>query len=203
MLLYCTDLEGVLTPEIWIQFAEKTGIEALRFTTRDIADYNVLMKHRLEILQKEGLKLSDIQAVISTMEPLEGATAYIEWLRERLQVVVVSDTFQQFAGPLMKKLGYPLLICHELEVDDRGVITGYKLRQEGGKRKTVEAFKGLNYKVLASGDSYNDIQMLQAADRGVLFRPPMNVIQEFPQFPVTHSYDELKAIIDESIARFN
>ena len=202
MFLYCTDLEGVLTPEIWIQFAEKTGIEALRLTTRDIADYNVLMRHRLDILQKEGLKLADIQAVISKMEPLEGAISYLDWLRDRIQVVVVSDTFEEFAGPLMKKLGRPLLICHQLAVSTDGLITGYKLRQEGGKRKTVEAFKGLNYRVIASGDSYNDVQMLEAADYGILFRPPSNVTQEFPHLPVAETYDALKALIDETIKRF-
>ena len=194
MNIICSDLEGVLVPEIWINVAERTGIEELRLTTRDIADYDVLMKKRLSILDAKGLKLKDITDVIATIDPLPGAKAFLDWLRAKTQVIIVSDTFVEFARPLMEKLGWPTLLCHGLTIDATGAIADYNLRQDEGKRKVVQALKGLNYEVLAMGDSYNDIGMLKEAHKGILFRPPQNVIDEFPQFPVTTTYDELKEI---------
>jgi phosphoserine/homoserine phosphotransferase len=195
----CSDLEGVFIPEIWINVAEKTGIPELRLTTRDISDYDVLMRKRLQILRENQLTLSDIQAVIDTMNPLEGALEFLNWLRSVTQVIVVSDTFKEFAGPLMKKLGWPTLFCHSLTVDASGMITSYDLRQPQAKEKTTLAMKSLNYRIIAMGDSYNDIAMLKAADKGLLFRPPENVIREFPEFPVTHDYDRLKELIQAII----
>lgn len=192
MELACLDLEGVLIPEIWIAFAEKTGIEELKATTRDIPDYDVLMKQRLRILDENGLKLPDIQAVIAELEPLEGAKEFTDWLRERFQLVILSDTFYEFAAPLMKQLGYPTLLCHKLEVDEEGRITDYTLRQRDPKRQSVRAFQLLNYRVIAAGDSYNDTTMLAQAESGILFHAPDNVIAEFPQFPAVHSYEDLK-----------
>lgn len=192
MELACLDLEGVLIPEIWIAFAEKTGIEALKATTRDIPDYDVLMKQRLRILDENGLKLSDIQAVIAELEPLEGAKEFTDWLRERFQLVILSDTFYEFAAPLMKQLGFPTLLCHKLEVDEEGRITDYTLRQRDPKRQSVRAFQLLNYRVIAAGDSYNDTTMLAQAEQGILFHAPDNVIAEFPQFPAVHTYEDLK-----------
>ena len=199
MYIVCSDLEGVFIPEIWINVAEKTGISELRLTTRDISDYDVLMKKRLQILKENHLKLSDIQAVIDTMSPLEGALEFLNWLRSITQVIVVSDTFKEFAGPMMKKLGWPTLFCHSLTIDAGGMIASYDLRQQRAKEKTTLAMKSLNYQVIAMGDSYNDIAMLKAADRGLLFRPPENVIREFPEFPVTHDYDSLKELIQAII----
>ena len=191
MKLACLDLEGVLVPEIWINVAELTGIEDLRLTTRDIPDYDELMTHRLKVLDKHNLKLSLIQSVINDMGPLPGAREFVDWLRERYQLIILSDTFYEFGMPLMKHLGYPTLFCHKLEIkDDR--IADYKLRQPDQKRQAVMAFHGLNYKVIAAGDSYNDTSMLNEADAGILFSPPQNVIDEFPQFPVTNNYDELR-----------
>jgi phosphoserine / homoserine phosphotransferase len=192
MHLACLDLEGVLVPEIWINVAERTGIGELRRTTRDEPDYDKLMRQRIEILDRHGLKLGDIQAVIGTMDPLDGASAFLDWLRERFQVVILSDTFEQFSKPLMRKLGYPTLFCNALEIDETGRIGGYRLRQKDGKRKAVEALRQLCLRVVAAGDSYNDTTMLAAADAGILFRPPDNVVRDFPQFPVTHTYDELR-----------
>ncbi|MGH7205391.1 MAG: bifunctional phosphoserine phosphatase/homoserine phosphotransferase ThrH [Nitrospiraceae bacterium] len=191
-VLACLDLEGVLVPEIWINVAKKTGISELRLTTRDIADYDLLMKRRLGILDQHGLTLPDIQAVIATMEPLEGATEFLAWLRERCQVIILSDTFYEFAQPLMQRLAYPTLFCNRLEVDQGGRIVNYHLRQPDQKRQSVIALKGLRFLVVASGDSYNDTSMLAEADAGIFFRPPDNVAREFPQFPVTHTYAELK-----------
>jgi len=191
--LACLDLEGVLVPEIWINVAERTGIDALRRTTRDEPDYDVLMKGRLQILDDQGLGLPDIQAVIGEMHPLEGAAAFLDWLRERFQVVILSDTFYQFAAPLMAQLGYPTLLCHDLEVDPGGRVVDYHIRLPDQKRRAVQAFRALNFQVVAAGDSYNDTSMLSEADAGILFRPPPNVVEEFPQFPVTHGYDELSA----------
>jgi phosphoserine/homoserine phosphotransferase len=199
MFIVCSDLEGVFVPEIWINVAERTGIEELRLTTRDVPDYDVLMRKRLGILDREGLKLSDITAVIETMEPLEGAAEFLDWLRSRLQLIVVSDTYTEFAGPLMKKLGWPTLFCHDLTVSADGAVTGYNLRQKDSKRKTVEALKGLNFQTVAMGDSYNDITMLQAADVGILFRPPENVTAEFPDFPVTRTYEELQEAVCSAV----
>jgi phosphoserine/homoserine phosphotransferase len=191
--LACLDLEGVLIPEIWIEFANKTGIEELKATTRDIPDYDVLMKQRLKILADNNLKLDDIQEVIATLSPLEGAREFIDWLRERFQVVILSDTFYEFAQPLMRQLGFPTLLCHKLEVSEEGYITDYKLRQVDPKRQSIRAFQLLNYRCIAAGDSYNDTTMLKQAEAGILFKSPQNVINEFPQFPAVHEYADLKA----------
>ena len=193
MEIACLDLEGVLFGEIWINFSKTTGIEELKLTTRDIPDYDVLMRQRLRILKENKLGLPDIQAVIAQMEPLNGALDFMDWLCERFQIVILSDTFYEFAAPLMKKLGYPMLLCHRLEVDESGFVTNYLLRQQDQKRKAVQAFKELNFRIIAAGDSYNDTTMLNEADAGILYCPPDNVIAEFPQFPVTRSYDELRA----------
>ncbi len=192
MELACLDLEGVLIPEIWIAFAEKTGIQELRATTRDIPDYDVLMKQRIALLEQHGYGLADIQDVINTLEPLEGAREFVDWLRDRFQVVILSDTFYEFAMPLMKKLGYPALFCHKLVIDERGRVVDYRLRQKDPKRQSVKAFHALNYRVIAAGDSYNDTTMLAEADAGILFHAPENVIREFPQFPAVHTYEDLK-----------
>ncbi|MEQ7920166.1 bifunctional phosphoserine phosphatase/homoserine phosphotransferase ThrH [Xanthomonas sp. WHRI 1810A] len=192
MEIACLDLEGVLVPEIWIAFAEKTGIEALRATTRDIADYDVLMQQRLRILDEHGLKLADIQAVISTLTPLDGAIEFVDWLRERFQVVILSDTFYEFSQPLMRQLGFPTLLCHRLITDETGRVAGYHLRQKDPKRQSVLAFKSLYYRVIAAGDSYNDTTMLGEADAGILFHAPDNVIREFPQFPAVQTFEGLK-----------
>ncbi len=199
MEIACLDLEGVLIPEIWINFAERTGIDELRATTRDIPDYDVLMTQRLRILKEHKLGLPDIQEVIDGMGPLEGAREFIDWLRERFQVVILSDTFYEFAAPLMRQLGHPTLLCHKLSVDDQGFVTDYHIRQKDPKRQAVLAFKGLNYRVIAAGDSYNDTTMLGEADKGILFRPPQNVIDEFPQFPVVNDYAAFRqAFVDSS-----
>jgi len=190
--LACLDLEGVLIPEIWIEFANKTGIEELKATTRDIPDYDVLMKQRLRILDEHGYKIQDIQEVIATLSPLEGAKEFIDWLRERFQVVILSDTFYQFAQPLMRQLGFPTLLCHNLITDEEGKITDYKLRQVDPKRQSIRAFQLLNYRCIAAGDSYNDTTMLKQAEAGILFKSPQNVIDEFPQFPAVHEYEDLK-----------
>jgi phosphoserine/homoserine phosphotransferase len=188
----CLDLEGVLVPEIWINVAERTGIEALRRTTRDEPDYDVLMKGRLEILANHGLYLSDIQDVIAGMRPLDGAPAFLDWLRERFQVVILSDTFYEFADPLMAQLGRPTLFCPGLETDAAGRVVDYHIRLPDQKRRAVRAFRDLAFDVIAAGDSYNDTSMLTAANAGILFRPPDNVVEEFPQFPVTRTYAELQ-----------
>ncbi len=192
MEIACLDLEGVLIPEVWINFAESTGIEALRATTRDVPDYDVLMKQRLRILADHGLGLTDIQDVISGMRPLEGALDFLAWLRERFQVIILSDTFYEFAEPFMRQLDWPTLFCHKLEVDDRGMVVDYRLRQADQKCEAVRALKSLKFRVIATGDSYNDTTMLAAADAGILFRPPQNVIDEFPQYPVATTYDEAR-----------
>ena len=192
MNIVCSDLEGIFTPEIWINFAEITGIEELRLTTRDIFDYNVLMKRRLAILDENNLKLDDIQAVIAKMEPLEGALGFLDWLRSIMQVIIVSDTFVEFAGPLMEKLGRPTLFCNTLTIAADGSIGGYNLRQPDGKKKVALALKTLNYRVIAIGDSYNDITMLKAADHAILYCPPDNVKKEYAEFPAVLDYAELK-----------
>jgi len=189
----CLDLEGVLIPEIWINFAERTGIEELKATTRDIPDYDVLMQQRLRILAEHKLGLPDIQEVIDGMGPLEGARDFLDWLRARFQVVILSDTFYEFAAPLMKQLGYPTLLCHKLSVDSNGFVTDYHIRQKDPKRESVKAFHSLKYRIIAAGDSYNDTTMLAEADAGILFRPPQNVIDEFPQFPVVTNYDDFRS----------
>jgi phosphoserine/homoserine phosphotransferase len=189
----CLDLEGVLVPEIWINVAERTGIAALRRTTRDEPDYDKLMRGRLAILDQHKLTLRDIQDVIDGMQPLDGGLEFLDWLRGRVPVVILSDTFYQFAAPLMRKLGNPTLFCHSLEVSADDRITGYRLRLADGKRKAVEALRALQFRTVAAGDSYNDTSMLAAADAGILFKPPANVIADFPQFPVTTTYAELRA----------
>jgi phosphoserine/homoserine phosphotransferase len=199
MYIICADMEGIFTPEIWINVAEITGIDELRLTTRDISDYDVLMKRRLAILDDHGLKLQDIQAVISKMQPLDGAKEFLDWLRSQLQVIIVSDTYVEFAGPLLEKLGRPTLFCNTLSVEADGSISGYNLRQKDGKRKVAIALQNLKYKVIAIGDSYNDITMLKAAEKAILFRPPDNVKAEFPQFPVATNYREMKREIQKII----
>jgi phosphoserine/homoserine phosphotransferase len=188
----CLDLEGVLIPEIWVAFAEHAGIPELRATTREIPDYDVLMKQRLRLLNQHGYGLQEIQAVIAELKPLPGACEFIDWLRERFQVVIISDTFYEFAMPFMKQLGYPMLYCHKLEVDDNGRVLNYHLRQADPKRQTIVSLKTLYYRTIAAGDSYNDTGMLAEADAGILFHAPENVIREFPQYPAVHSYDDLK-----------
>ncbi|MDA0690485.1 MAG: bifunctional phosphoserine phosphatase/homoserine phosphotransferase ThrH [Nitrospinae bacterium] len=191
-MIACLDLEGVLIPEVWIAFAEKTGIEKLRLTTRDIPDYDVLMRGRLKILEENNLKLSDIEDVIRGISPLPGAYEFLQWLQSEFQVVILSDTFYEFAGPLMAQLGNPTLFCHSLVLNKEGSIVDYRLRITDGKTKAVRAFKNLNFQVIAAGDSYNDTGMLQEADAGILYCPPDNVIEEFPQFQVTRNYVEFK-----------
>ena len=191
MQIACLDLEGVLVPEIWINVAERTGIKELRATTRDVPDYNALMRQRLRILDEHGLKLADIQAVIAGMGPMEGAHEFLNRLRDKFQIIVLSDTFYDFAAPLMKQLGHPTLLCHRLKVDGDGRVAGYHLRMPDQKREAVKALHYLKFKVIAAGDSYNDTSMLAEADAGILFRPPQNVVEQFPQFPVTTTYDEL------------
>jgi len=197
-MIACLDLEGVLVPEIWINFSKKTGIQELSLTTRDIPDYDALMKKRLKILDENNLTLKDIQEVIATLSPLEGATDFLNWLRTEFQVIILSDTFYQFAAPLMKQLGYPTLFCHDLRVEASGKISNYKLRLKDQKRESVKKLKELNFKVIAAGDSYNDTTMLSEAHAGILFCPPDNVIAEFPQFPVTRSYAELQAAFSKA-----
>ncbi len=190
-LITCLDLEGVLVPEVWIAFAEKTGIPELRRTTRDEPDYDKLMRGRLEILDANGFKLDDIQEVIGTLNPLEGAVEFLDELRSRTQVVILSDTFYQFAEPLMRQLGWPTLFCHELVVEPSGRVANYRLRIDDGKKRAVASFKEIGFTVHAAGDSYNDTTMLTEADRGVLFRCPDNVAEEFPQFRRTEEYADL------------
>ena len=192
MEIACLDLEGVLVPEIWIAFAEITGIESLRATTRDIPDYDVLMKQRLRILDENGLTLNDIQEVIATLKPLDGAVEFVNWLRERFQVIILSDTFYEFSQPLMRQLGFPTLLCHKLVTDETGRVVDYQLRQKDPKRQSVLALKTLYYRIIAAGDSYNDTTMLGEADAGILFHAPDNVIEQFPQFPAVHTFDDLK-----------
>ena len=202
-MLVCLDLEGVLLPEIWVAFAEKTGIEQLKLTTREIPDYDELMQGRLKILNDNNLKLIDIQNVIKTLSPLAGAIDFLAWLKSEFQVIILSDTFYQFVEPLMKSLDYPTLFCNDLIVNSKGDITGYQLRQKDGKTKAVSALKKLNFKVIAAGDSYNDTGMLQEADAGILFCPPENVIKEFPQFPVSRNYEEFKNTLLEMRVALN
>ena len=198
MVVTCLDLEGVLVPEIWSAFAEKTGIEKLRLTTRDIPDYDELMRGRLKILDENNLKLADIQEVIGGIAPLPGAKEFLSWLESEFQVIILSATFSQFAGPLMEQLGYPTLFCHDFVVNEAGRIADYRLRIPDAKTKAVAALKLLNLKVIAAGDSYNDTGMLKEADVGILFRAPENVVEEFPQFPVTRTYEEFKTAIIEA-----
>ena len=195
MALCCLDLEGVLVPEIWIKVSEKTKIKELRLTTRDIPDYDALMKRRLRILRENKIKLRDIQKVIGTLQPLPGAKDFLNKLRSERQTVILSDTYYEFAMPLMKKLGFPVLFCNWLETDKNGVIVNYCLRQKNGKEKAVLGLKNIGFKVHAAGDSYNDITMLKAADKGVLFNPPANIAREFPQFKIAKNYNELLRVL--------
>jgi len=199
--IVCLDLEGVLVPEIWIAFSERTGIPELRRTTRDEPDYDKLMRSRLDLLRRHGLGLADIQRVIADMGPEPGARDFLDALRQRYQVVILSDTFYEFAMPLMAQLGMPTLFCHRLEADQAGFVSAYHLRLPDQKRAAVKAFKALAFRVLAAGDSYNDTAMLSEAHAGILFRPPQNVIAEFPQFPVTRDYAALRAELDAASAR--
>ena len=201
MQVVCLDLEGVLIPEIWIAFAERTGIAAFKRTTRDEPDYDKLMTWRLDLLRQNGLKLADIQAVIAGMAPMDGAKDFLDDLRSRYQVIILSDTFYEFADPMMRQLGRPTLFCHRLVIDAEGFVAAYKLRQPDQKRHAVNALKGLNFQVIAAGDSYNDTGMLTAADAGFFIHPPESIVAQFPQFPVNRSYAELKASIDGAAAR--
>ncbi|MGB0406785.1 MAG: bifunctional phosphoserine phosphatase/homoserine phosphotransferase ThrH [Pseudomonadales bacterium] len=201
MKLLCLDLEGVLIPEIWLGVADRTGIEALRLTTRDISDYDELMQGRLAVLETHGLTMRDVQAVIQEMNPLPGAAEFMRWARENFQVAILSDTFYEFATPLMVKLDQPFLLCHRLEVADDGRITGYRLRQPDPKRAAVKAFHDLRYTVLAAGDSFNDTAMLEEADAGFFFSAPQNVRDAFPQFDAADTYDELKIRLEEASLR--
>jgi len=199
MYIICSDLEGVFVPEIWVNVSKQTGIEELKLTTRDISDYNVLMKRRLEILQQNGLTLIDVQKVISHLKPLPGALEFLDWARSVVQVIIVSDTYIEFADPLLKQLGRPTLMCHHLTTDSAGNITNYNLRQKDAKKKVTESLQGLNYKVIGIGDSYNDISMLRKAEVGILFNPPQNVIDEHGDLMVVRSYNEMKGIISRII----
>ena len=192
MEIACLDLEGVLIPEIWIAFAEKTGIEGFNRTTRDEPNYDVLMNYRLNLLREHQLGINEIQSVIATLEPLEGAVGFVDWLRERFQVVILSDTFYEFASPLMKPLGHPTLLCHQLECTEEGSVLNYHLRQANPKRQSIVALKSLYYRTIAAGDSYNDLTMLSEADAGILFHAPEHVTNEFSQFPSVHTYEDLK-----------
>jgi phosphoserine/homoserine phosphotransferase len=197
MHIVCSDLEGVFVPEIWVNVSNHTGIDELKLTTRDISDYNVLMKRRLELLKKYGLTLRDVQNVISLLKPLPGALEFIDWLRSKTQLIVVSDTFSEFADPLMRQLGRPTLFCHHLTTDREGNIIDYNLRQENGKKHVVEALQSLNYKVIAIGDSYNDVSMLKSADYGILYNPPQSVADENNDLQVVKTYASLKRIISQ------
>jgi len=199
--IVCLDLEGVLVPEIWIEFAERTGIPELRRTTRDEPDYDKLMTFRLNLLREKKLGLPDIQKVIAEMGPMPGAREFVDGLRETYQVIILSDTFYEFAHPLMRQLGWPTLFCHSLEADAQGFLVNYHLRMPNQKQEAVQRFKELNFKVVAAGDSYNDTAMLGEAHGGILFHPPENVIREFPQFPVTRDYAALRAEIDKAFAK--
>ena len=195
MNIVCLDLEGVLIPEIWVAFANKTGIDALKRTTRDEPDYDKLMRYRLDILDQEGFKLADIQDVIGTLDPLPGASGFVQWLTAQTRLVILSDTFSQFAGPLMAKLGNPTLFCHNLVIDPEGRIDDYQLRLTDHKRKAVEAFRSLNFTTIAAGDSYNDLSMIDGADHGLLFRPPAHLTEERSDLPVANDHTELQAML--------
>jgi len=197
-MLACLDLEGVLLPEIWVKFAEKAGIEELKITTREIPDYDQLMQIRLKILREHNLTINDIQKVIATLSPLEGAYDFLNWLKSEFQVIILSDTYYEFIGPLMRQLDYPTVFCHSLVIDNNGLITDYKLSQSDQKTKAVKSLQSLNFKVISAGDSYNDAGMLQQADAGILFCPPDNVIKDFPQFPIARDYSEFKNLLSST-----
>jgi phosphoserine/homoserine phosphotransferase len=193
--IVCLDLEGVLIPEVWVEFAKATGIEELAATTRDIADYDILMQQRIAILKQHCLSVDDIQTVIATLSPLEGAIEFLAWLREYFQVVILSDTFYEFAQPFMRQLGFPTLLCHRLVIDQQGMINGYQLRQEDPKRQAIRALQSLNYRTLAVGDSYNDLTMLHQADVGILFNAPTYIADEYPHLPALYGYDNLQSAL--------
>ncbi len=195
MKLIVADMEGVFLPEIWIKLAEKTGIDALKLTTRDISDYDVLMTRRLAILEENKLTLQDIEAVIATIDPLDGARQMLDWIRDRAQIIILSDTFEEFVRPLLVKLGRPTVFCHNLTIDSYGKIVQYNIRTDNQKSRAVAAFQSLNYEVIAFGDSYNDIGMIQTADHGFFFDPPSSVVTDFPDVPVTRNYAELKQML--------
>ncbi|MGD9853231.1 MAG: bifunctional phosphoserine phosphatase/homoserine phosphotransferase ThrH [Nitrospirales bacterium] len=188
----CLDMEGVLFPEIWLGLAEKVGLDELRLTTRDISDYDVLMKKRLQVLKTHGISIRDIEEVVQGIAPLPGVHEFIDWLRNRCQVIILSDTFYEFVGPLMKQLDFPTIFCHSLEIDSKGFISNYRLRQKDQKRHAVIALKNIGFRVLAGGDSYNDVSMLKEADAGFFFCPPESIAQEYPQFPVSRNYIEFQ-----------
>lgn len=200
MEIVCLDLEGVLVPEIWIAFAEKTGIPELRLTTRDVPDYNVLMNGRMKILREHSLTLNDIQDVISTIKPLDGAKEFLDEVRSMTQLVILSDTFREFASPLMKQLGWPTILCNSLVVDEKNMLCGMKLRQEDGKRKAIDGFRSMNFRTFAAGDSYNDLTMIKKADAGCLFRAPEKILEEYPELPLVTEYSdflrEIKKFVD-------
>lgn len=201
MQVVCLDLEGVLVPEIWIEFSRRTGIPAFARTTRDEPNYDTLMRSRIALLREHGLKLADIQAVIAAMGPLPGAREFLDTLRERFQVLILSDTFYEFADPLMRQLGRPTLLCHRLQTDAEGFVTAHLLRMPNPKQAAVRALQSLNFKVIAAGDSYNDTAMLATADAGFFIHPPESIAAQFPQFPVTRSYEALSAQIEAAAAR--
>jgi phosphoserine / homoserine phosphotransferase len=203
MYMLCSDLEGVLVPEVWINVARWTGIDELKLTTRDISDYNALMKRRLEILKQHGITIKDIQKVIALLELMPGALDFVNWLHGHVQMVVVSDTFREFADPLLEKIGWPVLFCHHLTIDKEGNITDFNLRQTEAKKRVVEALQNLNFKVIALGDSYNDISMLRKAEHGILYRPPQNVIDDNPDIRVVNSYSQLKHLVTEILEEDN
>ena len=203
MYMLCSDLEGVLVPEVWINVARWTGIDELKLTTRDISDYNALMKRRLEILKQHGITIKDIQKVIALLELMPGALDFVNWLHGRVQMVVVSDTFREFADPLLEKIGWPVLFCHHLTIDKEGNITDFNLRQTEAKKRVVEALQNLNFKVIALGDSYNDVSMLRKAEHGILYRPPQNVIDDNPDIRVVNSYSQLKHLVAEILEEEN
>jgi phosphoserine/homoserine phosphotransferase len=197
MYIICCDLEGVFVPEIWINVAKQTGIDELKLTTRDISNYDILMKRRLDILHQHSITLQDIQKVISLLEPLPGAIDFIDWIHKRAQLIIVSDTFREFADPLLEKMGWPVLLCHDLTTDNEGNVLRYNIRQPEAKMKTVEAFQNLNYKVIAIGDSYNDISMLRKAEVGILYNPSQNVITDNPDLKIVNSFEQVKSIISD------
>lgn len=199
MEIICLDLEGVLVPEIWIAFAEKTGIEALKRTTREEPDYHKLMNYRMDILREKGLTLKDIQDVIATIKPLEGAREFLDSLREMTQVVILSDTFSEFAKPLMKQLGWPTILCNSLVVDEDNMLTGISMRQEDGKRKAIEGFRSMGFRTFAAGDSYNDLTMIKKADKGCLFRAPKNILEEEPELALCTTYEEFLSEIKKFV----
>jgi phosphoserine/homoserine phosphotransferase len=203
MYILCSDLEGVLVPEVWINVARWTGIDELKLTTRDISDYNALMKRRLEILKQHGITINDIQKVISLLELIPGALDFVDWLHGRVQMVVVSDTFREFADPILEKMGWPVLFCHHLTIDKEGNITDFNLRQNEAKKRVVEALQNLNFKVIAIGDSYNDVSMLRQAQHGILYRPPQNVIDDNPDIRFVNSYSQLKNLVSEILEENN